>query len=114
MHLVNDENTTGNRLHLFNLESIDNHLELDFNVAQANVISPSELLIVERLPGNSSFGLHILDFEIMETRYIGSMNTSNVYLDKATDTLYVNDSVTYDSETKEIIYTIKLDSLKRR
>jgi len=114
MHLVNDKHTPGNRLHLFDLETMENKLELEFDVVNANRVSPNELLIVERLPGSSSFGLHILDYDSMEVTSFGSINTSNVYLDRSTDTIYVNDSIAWDSEPKDIIYTVKLQNLKKR
>jgi hypothetical protein len=93
---------------------MENKLELEFDVVNANRVSPNELLIVERLPGSSSFGLHILDYDSMEVTSFGSINTSNVYLDRSTDTIYVNDSIAWDSEPKDIIYTVKLQNLKKR
>ena len=114
MHLVNQDNTTENRLHLFNLKTLENEYELDFDVVKADRISQDELLVVERLPGNSSFGLHIFNFVTKEITSLGSTKTSKIYLDRATDTIYANDSLAYEAEAKDIIYALSLKNLKKR
>lgn len=114
MYLVNDDNSTENRLHVFDLQTLETQLALDYNVVHARKISSNELLIVEKLPGNSSFGLHLLDFESMEITPMGSINASRAYLNGAGDTIFVNDSISYDSGQMEIIYTVRLENLKKR
>ena len=114
MHIVNDENSTNNGLHLFNLETLKNEYTLDFDIVHASRISQSELFVVERLPGKSNFGLHIFNFESREITSIGSLTTRRIYLDLASETIYANDSITYDSDAKDIIYTINLNNLKKR
>ncbi len=114
MHLRNDDSSTTNRLHLFNLETLETVYETRFDVVNTGRISDTEILVVEKLPGNNNFGAHILNFETLELRSLGNINTNRIYLDVKTDTIYANPSITYNSNILEIIYSMDLSDLKSR
>ncbi|WP_422486188.1 hypothetical protein [Gudongella sp. DL1XJH-153] len=114
MHLRNDDSSTKNRLHIFNLKTLETEYETRFNVVDTSIISDTEILVIEKLPGNNSFGAHILDIESFELISLGNINTSRIYLDMNTETIYANPSITYRSEVLEIIYSMNLSNLKSR
>lgn len=114
MHLRNDDNSTTNRLHIFTLDTLETVYETRFDVVNTGRVSDTEILVVEKLPGNNNFGAHILNVETLELRSLGNINTSRIYLDVDTDTIYANPSITYKSNALELIYSMDLSNLKSR
>ncbi|MGM0396653.1 MAG: hypothetical protein ACQEP4_06320 [Bacillota bacterium] len=114
MYLKNDKNSTTNSLHIFDLRTLEERYMIDFDVASTRWVSPDELLIVEKLPGNNMFSVHLLNIPELSMSTLGGLNSGKVYFDKEHGKIYANPSITYRSDNTEIIYSMDLSDLEKR
>lgn len=114
MYLQNIDNSTKKALKIFDFNTLDTIYQSDFNVSAARQISSDTIIIIEKLPGNSNFDIHLLYIENMELSHLGVANSSSIYFDQESKRVYANPNITYKEELTEIIYSVDLSDLKRR
>jgi hypothetical protein len=75
-------------------------------------IDKGSLLLVERINGGSDFSLSLLDLTEGTEAFLGKAQSEKVFLHKNTGSLFVDLVIPFQSEMSEIIYTVKIDSIK--
>lgn len=111
-YLEHDQKNNINALVIFNVKDNEEIIRIERNFASMSYIDKDSLLLVERINGGSDFSLSLLDLTEGTEAFLGKAQSEKVFLHKNSGSLFVDLVIPFQSEMSEIIYTIRIDSIK--